>query len=281
MIMLIFTVPNCDLICYSSQVEKISLIGHNVVKLMQTSKTWRRYGVNALVMIVAIVSVAVPDAAAVNSSSSNYQVVETDFSASSGGDSCSAAYCARVSIGDSAVGNAQGGEYKTEFGPITPQEPVLEVIVDAGQSNLGRLSVEQTATKTLVVRVRNYLSNGYVLQIVGTPPTYDGRQLHRLSSPTASQAGTEQFGLNVAKNTAPAVGENPMQVPDNQTSFGKAADNYKTPNLFKYQSGDVVGYSETESGRTDYTISMVINIANSTPAGNYSSDFAAVVIPVY
>lgn len=278
--MLSFTLAEYPPFYYRRKVEILATVVHNVVKLMQVEKLRQRYRVAVLAVVFALAIIVTPEAAAV-SSSSNYQIVETDFGSSSGGETCSPAYCARVSIGDSAVGNAQSSSYKTEFGPITPEEPALEVIVDAGQSNLGQLSAEQTATKTLVVRIRNYLSNGYVLQIVGAPPTYDGRALQRLTAPTVSQAGTEQFGLNVVANTAPAVGANPAQIPNDQVSFGQAADNYKTPNLFMYQSGDVVGYSETESGRTDYTVSMVINIANSTPAGNYSSDFSAVVIPVY
>lgn len=278
--MLTITVADTPLFYYSWQVELLGAVRHNVVKLMQARMLWKKCSVMTLAIMFAVVSIASPQVAAI-SSSSNYQVTETDFGATSGGESCSPAYCARVSIGDSSIGNSASATVKTEFGSITPEEPVLEVIVDPGQSNLGQLSAEQTATKTLVVRVRNYLSNGYVLQITGKEPTYDGRSIQRLSSPTASRAGTEQFGLNVVKNTSPNVGENILQVPDVQTSFGRAADDYSTPNLFKYQSGDVVGYSQTESGRSDYTISMIINIAPSTPAGNYTSDFSAIVIPAY
>ncbi|MGB4761893.1 MAG: hypothetical protein WBP12_00885 [Candidatus Saccharimonas sp.] len=247
---------------------------------MHTDNSWWQYGVVLLAIIFAMVSVVSPEAAAV-SSSSNYQVVETDFSASSGGESCSPAYCARVSIGDSSVGSSQGDTLKTDFSAAAPEDPTLEVIVEAGQSNLGRLSTEQTATKTLTVRIRNHLTGGYTLQIIGQPPTYDGRALERLATPTSSRAGVEQFGLNVVKNTSPSTGADPLQVPDGQNIFGRAADGYNTPNLFKYQSGDVIGYSDVESGRTDYTISMVVNVSSTTLAGNYTSDFAAVVMPAY
>jgi hypothetical protein len=70
-------------------------------------------------------------------------------------------------------------------------------------------------------------------------------------------------------------------VPSTQTSFGQAADDYAVPNLFKYVSGDVVAYSDSESGRTDYTISMIVNVAGSTPAGQFTGEYSAVVIPVY
>lgn len=219
---------------------------------------------------------------AVNPSSENYQISEIDFG--SGGttlDSCSDEYCAKATIGDMEGGKATNGTTSAVFGPVTPDEPLLEVIVDPGVSDLGVLSPERTATKTMVVRVRNYLSNGYIMQIVGNPPKVDGHTMNAPSMPTSSMKGTEQFALNVAANTLPNVGAPPMQVPSGQTSFGEAADNYKTPNLFKYTSGDVVARSRSESGRTDYTVSMIINVANGTPAGHYTGDFAAVVIPVY
>lgn len=72
-----------------------------------------------------------------------------------------------------------------------------------------------------------------------------------------------------------------VQIPDASTSFGFVADDYKIPNRFKYVSGDVVGRSLKATGRTDYTISFAVNISGATPAGRYSGDYAAVVIPVY
>lgn len=153
--------------------------------------------------------------------------------------------------------------------------------VDGGASDLGVLTTEQTATKTTSIKIRSYLSGGYVLQILGSPPTYAGHTLATPSTPTASVKGTEQFGINAVDNTAPVIGANLVQVPDTTTSFGVVNSNYATPNVFMYNSGDVVAHSPTASGETDFTISMILNISNVTPAGHYSGDFSAVVIPVY
>jgi hypothetical protein len=68
-------------------------------------------------------------------------------------------------------------------------------------------------------------------------------------------------------------------VPADTVTFGVVDEDYNTPNSFKFTSGDVVARSQAETGRTDYTISMIVNISNSTPAGHYSGDFSAVVIP--
>lgn len=234
-----------------------------------------------MLLTVLIASCGTGTAFAVTSSSSKYQVTETEFGASSTKKSCSDQYCARVSIGDMGSGSGKSAGTAATFGSITSDEPLLEVIVDPGVSNLGDLAAETTATKTTNVRVRSYLSDGYVLQIVGNAPKYGNHTINTLSTPTASSAGTEQFGINAVANTSPSVGAAPLQVPSSQTSYGEVVSGYNTPNLFKYTSGDVVARSLTESGRTDYTISMIVNISNSTPAGHYSGDFSAVVIPGY
>lgn len=247
-------------------------------------RKWRFLRLYRPALVVAlIVSIAVPiSVAALTSSSENYQMTEIELDGGSTLESCSEVYCARATIGETTEGGkSKGPTTAAAFGSVTPDEPLLEVIVDTGESDLGVLSTETTATKTTTVRIRNYLSNGYVLQIVGDPPKFKNHTLSTPTLPTASAPGNEQFAINVAANTLPAVGANPIQVPSSGTSFGEADDNYSTPNLFKYVDGDVVARSDKESGRTDYTISMIVNVANSTPAGHYTGDFAAVVVPVY
>lgn len=216
------------------------------------------------------------------STSSHYQIVQSEFGAGSADQNCSAAYCARTSVDAGAGGSAAGDTKAARFGNITTNsEPLLEVIVDSGASDLGTFTTEHASTKTMTISVRNYLSNGYVLQIMGEPPKYSGHTLSTPSTPTASLPGTEQFGINAVKNTTPNVGADPTQVPSSQFSFGAVADDYKTTNRFMYNNGDVIAKSKSASGETDYTISMMINISNSTPAGKYSGDFSAVVIPIY
>lgn len=247
--------------------------------LMKKQRLWWPSTFILLAMLLAFVSVG--RVVATTSSSTNYQVTETQFNSGMSLESCSDQYCARASIGDITAGTSSSPESTATFGALTSEEPLLEVIVDPGESNLGILTTEETATKTTVIRIRSYLSNGYVLQIVGDPPKYNDHTLSTPATPTASDPGTEQFAINAAANTTPSVGAGPVQVPSSQTSFGEVTNDYATPNLFKYSSGDVVAESLSESGRTDYTISMIVNISNSTPAGRYTGDFSAVVIPFY
>lgn len=246
---------------------------------MQIRRLWRF--ITPVLLAACVPLVFAGTTFAVTSSSNNYQVTETQFSSGTNTRSCSGSYCAKVTIGDTAIGSAANGVNTAKFGSDVGSDPLLEMIVEAGESNLGVLTTETTATKVTKVKIRTHLSEGYVLQIIGDPPKYSGHTLKTSNTPAQSVPGTEQFGINLAANTNPVVGENLVQVPDAQTSFGVVADNYKAPNLFMFMSGDVVARSTTSSGQTDYTISMIVNIANETPAGKYSGDFSAVVIPVY
>lgn len=243
---------------------------------MQTRKLWRRV---IVVLLVAVFSFGVTlPVHADTSSSSSYQMTEMSFGNASTLQSCSGTYCSSVSIGDSSGTPAASS---TSFGSIPSTEPALEMIVDAGASDLGVLSTTQTATKTTVVKVRDYLSGGYTLQIVGDPPTFDGHTLATPANPTSSQPGHEQFAINLAANTIPAVGADVVQVPAASGTYGAVNANYSAANLFKYASGDTVAHGVTDSGSAEYTISMIVNISTATPAGHYTGDFAAVVIPAF
>ncbi|HEY1085822.1 MAG TPA: hypothetical protein VGE34_03810 [Candidatus Saccharimonadales bacterium] len=213
--------------------------------------------------------------------SPKYQLPESQFGVGSLDQSCSSQYCSTFSVGDPVSGTTKSAGSTAQFGTIVDDTPSLEVIVESTGSNVGVLSAERTATKTMTVKVLSYQSNGYTLQIVGNPPKYGDHVLKTPASPTDSQPGTEQFGINAVANSFPSVGADPVQVPSSQMSFGKPTDNYNIANKFMYQDGDVVGSSDKESGRTDFTISMIVNVSNGTPAGQYAGDFSAVVVPVY
>lgn len=246
---------------------------------MRKRSLWR-YTKSALMAVFIVAAAATGTAYATTPTSNHYQLTDSQFGAGTL-NGCSSKYCATVSIGDTAVGDSKTGASTAKFGSLTSGEPDLSVIVDPGQSNLGTLDTEHTGSKTMVVKVRTYLSNGYMLQITGTPPKYSGHTLATPSSPTASTPGKEQFAINAATNTTPNIGADPVQVPDSSTSFGVVNDNYKIPDLFMYHSGDVIAHSDKDSGETDYTISMIVNISNTTPAGHYSGDFSAVAIPSF
>lgn len=247
---------------------------------MQKRTQWEFWRPLLVAGVIAVVGTGTAFAQT-SSNSDNYKATEMQFGGGSMLNSCSGQYCARASIGNmsATTGGASGGN--AEFQPNEGSEPRLEVIVDPGVSNLGVLTAETTATKTTVVRINNYLVGGYTLQLIGDPPKFGNHTLATSSSASPSNPGTEQFAINLAANTYPAVGTAPTQVPTGQAVFGAAEPGYATANSFKFNSEEVIARSSAESGRTDFTISMIINISNSTPAGHYTGEYTAVVVPAY
>lgn len=246
------------------------------------SRQYRYVLALALVISAGLVGTA---AATTTSSSAHYQVTETQFGAGSSLHDCSANYCAKTSAGDTVVGSASSNNYSAQLGFNTTDIPLLEVSVTGGTQNMGVLDNATTGTATNVIKVRNYLSKGYVLQITGAAPN-QGTHTLRVpmgvgDSPFTSQPGAEQFGINFAANSTPHIGADPLQVPSGAFSFGTVVANYGTADFFKYKDGDVVAQSLSSTGETDYTMSMIINVSNVTPGGHYNGTFSAVAVPVY
>lgn len=225
-----------------------------------------------LVIVSLLAMLALPLAAhAAQSSSSNYQVNEVFFGAGGALNNCSANYCSKQSVGETAVGNPSSANYQARAGFNTDRTPFLQFIVNGVSTDVGVLSTGTTTTTTATFSVKNYLSSGYQVVTVSNPPKYNAYTMHNLTSPSASVAGTEQFGINLRHNTSPiSFGTDPVQVPGSAFSFGAAAPGYNTPNQYKYVPGDSIAFSNTSSGETDYTISYIYNISSVTPGGIYS-----------
>jgi len=243
------------------------------------SARYRRPG-QILALALVLCMGCMGSATASQSSSPNYQVDQTQFGSGSSLNDCSSDYCAKTAVGDAVVGGASSANFAATFGSNTTDEPLLEVIVGGGNQDMGTLDITHTGTATSLIRVRSYFSNGYVMQITGTPPSQGVHALTALSTPTTSHQGAEQFGINLANNTSPDIGSGPTQVLAGQ-SVGQVASDYSGADLFKYVDGDVVASSDTSSSETDYTMSMIINVSNVTPGGRYNGVFSAVVVPLY
>jgi hypothetical protein len=244
----------------------------------------QRYRQYKFVMVLAlVVSMGLVGTAAATqtSTSTNYSVTETEFGTGSAQHVCSGGtYCAQVSAGDTTVGRGSSANFSAQFGSDTTDIPLLEVIVAGGNQDVGVLDDTHTGSAVSTVSVRDYLSNGYVMQVTGAPPSQGVHNLTALATPSTSQQGSEQFGINFANNTAPNIGADPVQVPSGST-FGVVGSDYGTADLFKYVDGDVVAQSTVSNGETDYTLSMIINVSKVTPGGQYTGQYSVVVVPMY
>lgn len=241
----------------------------------------RNWAMLALLTACLVLAGSVPVLAA-TTRSDNYEASEAEFGAGAALDTCSGQYCAHATIGDISGVDGSSSTYSAAFGPLgSDGEPMLEVMIEPGNANLGILGTDATATRTMVLHVRSHLAGGYLVQISGDPPSYSGHTLAAPSVATASSKGTEQFALNAVANSEPEVGEDPVLVLSDEPLLDVIQPKYATPNAFAYISGDVIAQTLSESSQIRYTISMIVNVAGSTPAGHYSGDFSAIVTPVF
>lgn len=208
-------------------------------------------------------------------SSTNYKANEILFG-SGGGLANSSNYQAQQSLGSLGVGKYSSTNYQNYPGPITPETPYLQFIVNTSSLDVGNLSASAPTTGIATFSVKTYLANSYIVQTQSPGPKNGTHTLQNLSTPTTSSFGTEQFGINLVKNNGCGAslpvnfGSDPVQVPDNTFSFGTAAANYNVACNFTYNNGDTIAQSNSSSGETDYTISYLFNISSVTPGGTYT-----------
>lgn len=214
--------------------------------------------------------------------STGYCFDESFFGTGGELDASSTNYRAKQSAGETGVGNTSSGNFQAQAGFNTTDQPFIEFSVTGSSTDLGVLSTGITAHTTGTFSLRTYLASGYIIQTASDPPKNSNYFLTPLSTPTASSAGSEQFGINLVHNTSPAnFGADPVQSPDNTFSFGTVTSDYNTPNLYKYVKYDTVASSNQSSGTTIYTVSYIYNVTTTTPGGTYSFNHILVATSTY
>ena len=211
--------------------------------------------------------------------SANYRIDESAISTGNLLQSSSANYKALDGINDLAIGNSASSNYQVNAGTKTDPYPWLSVIVLNSNASFGVLSPTTASTATASFSVVNYTSYGYVVQVEGSTPKNGAYSLPAMTT-ESSQAGIEQFGMNLVANTQPI---NPLGAnPDNgQFGYGTVSANYATTNIFNYSDGSIVASAPKSSGVTTYTISYVINVQPLTPGGQYQTGQSLVVTGTY
>ena len=238
-----------------------------------------------LVAVLLVLVVFMPVVRAQSSQSPNYQIDESFIGP--GGTLESGSTNFQTAPGGQSIGNTGGTgdsgstNYQAQSGATTTSDPSLACITNTSSANFGTLSSSVVATATATFSVLNYTSYGYIVQVIGSVPSSGSHTLNNLSSNAASTPGTEQFGINLVDNSSPNIGADPAQIPNSNFSYGEAANNYDTPNSFRYVQGETIALAPKTSGQTDYTISYIINIANTTPGGEYSGSQVLVCTGTY
>ena len=233
-------------------------------------------------LLVLTVAFAVP-VAAVAPTSSTYRFDEVSIGNSNSIDSSSANFKSKNSAGDTAVGQSGSSNFQSQSGSNTTEDPNLSMVITSSSANFGAFSPSISSTATATFSVINYTSYGYVVQITGETPKNTNKQLNAMTTTAASSPGTEQFGINLVANTNPSsFGANPNNgTAPNDFGFGAATPNYGTANQYRYVEGESIAQAPRSSGKTDYTISYLVNVKPLTPGGVYKSNQTIIVTGTY
>lgn len=138
---------------------------------------------------------------------------------------------------------------------------------DTYYSDMGVLSPSSTLTAQSQLAVGTNASSGFAITANGPPPSSGSNVITALSTPSASEKGVNQFGINLVANTVPTVGAN------TEGSYTNAIvePGYDQPNKYKYVDGDVVAESSSVNLMQKYTVSYVVNSAANLYPGVYTT----------
>lgn len=239
----------------------------------------RLWGWTGLLMVGAGIVLLYGSTVHAELQSNNYRFDESTIGAGGLVQSSSANYQATDAVGDVTVGTAASANYQVQSGSKTSPDPTLSLAINTTTANFGTFSATSASTTTATFSVSNYTSYGYVVQTTGTSPRNGSSTIPALTTQTASQVGTKQFGINLVANTSPtSVGANPDH---GQFGVGSAATEYATPNQYRFVSGDVIASSPSTSGLTTYTITYLVNVDSLTLGGQYTTNQTIVVTGTY
>jgi len=146
-----------------------------------------------------------------------------------------------------------------------------------------------TATSSSQMAASTNAGAGYVISVNGPTLTSGSNTIAPMSAMAFGVHGVSQFGLNLKANTAltstTPVGIEAAPIANATNYRGQAATNYDTVDEFKFTSGDVVANSANGgAGGTDaqiYTVSYMVNVPGSQPAGTYVTTLTYICTPTF
>ena len=138
---------------------------------------------------------------------------------------------------------------------------------DNNYADMGQLDPESTLVARSQMAVGTNASGGFAITANGTPMSAGTNVIDSPSTPTESEPGDNQFGLNLVANSAPAIGNDP----EGDWANAIPAPDYSVPNRYKYVSGDVVAYSPNVSLMKKFTVSYIVNSRGDLRAGVYTT----------
>ncbi len=141
--------------------------------------------------------------------------------------------------------------------------------------SFGELSKSQPRFLSSQFSVATNDPGGHAVSVTGTTMTSGNNVITALASPQPSQPGTSQFGMNLRANSNPAVGANPAGV-----GTAVISPNFAIPNQF-YFNNQVVASSSISTDFNSFTVSYLINVPSTQPAGFYSTTLTYIAVAAF
>jgi hypothetical protein len=147
-------------------------------------------------------------------------------------------------------------------------------------------SPSDTAYATSEMAASTNASNGYAITVNGL--TLRNGSLDPIAAMTTQSApshGVAQFGLNLVANTGgtytgEAFGADVAQ-PFGGSYGGQPATGYETTDVFMFNTTNTVASSATATDGQIFTVSYIVNVPGSQPAGSYSTALTYICTPTF
>jgi hypothetical protein len=162
--------------------------------------------------------------------------------------------------------------------------------VTSGAISFNQLfSPTDTATTTSQMAASTNAGSGYAITVNGPTLTSGSNTITAMGAAALGVHGLSQFGLNLKANTTttsnPAVGTEVAPAANGTNYKGQATSGYNTVDNFKFATGNTVADSANGgAGGTDaqiFTISYIVNVPGSQPAGTYTTTLTYICTPTY
>jgi hypothetical protein len=168
-------------------------------------------------------------------------------------------------------------------------------VPDCATATSGAISFNQlfsptdTATATSQMAASTNAGSGFNITINGPTLTSGTNTVTAMSASTTGVRGLSQFGLNLKANTTatstPAIGIEVAPAPNGTNYKGQSTTGYNTVDNFKFGTTDIVANSSNGgAGGTDaqiFTVSYIVNVPGSQPAGTYTTTLTYICTPSF
>jgi hypothetical protein len=158
-------------------------------------------------------------------------------------------------------------------------------------------SPTDTATASSKMVASTNAGAGYAIAVHGTTLTSGSNTISPIGATAAGIRGVSQFGINLKANTT-ATSTTPVgaevAVASNGTNYrGQATDDYKVIDNFKFVSGNIIANSASNGNDLDaidtpggsdaqiFTVSYMVNVPGSQPAGTYTTTLTYICTPTF